>query len=80
MWQVGWLKTHGASLAISVDEDERTFMADVERFQFLDIYLTNHVCRRGVARRPQSLLVLSRQKFKSTGLHTRVVCTYCPPT
>jgi hypothetical protein len=24
------------------------FMADVERFQFLDVYLTGHVCRRTV--------------------------------
>jgi len=74
------LMTYSACLTISGDEDERIIVSDLERFQFFDVYLAGHVSCCVIVRRPQSLLALSSELLRSRELHTRVVCTYCPPT
>ena len=52
--------TYSACLTITMDKDKWVFVADVERFEFLNIYLAGHVGCRAVICRPQSMLASAR--------------------
>jgi hypothetical protein len=54
------METYAACLTIAVDEDDWVVVTDVERFEFLNIYLAGHVGCRAVICRPQSVLAPAR--------------------
>ena len=69
---------YSSSLTVTCDENKRYLMAGLQRSKPFDVDLAGHVRRRCVAGGLDRMV--SPLSFKSMREHTKVVCTYRPPT